>query len=84
VLGDFKTSNKVYPEHLAQVAAYREMWNETHPNEQLEPGAHILQFGKDAGDFAHHHYPDLSDAAELFKLYRYAYSRDQDLRKRAR
>jgi hypothetical protein len=84
VLGDFKTSSAVYTEHLVQVAAYREMWNETHPDELLEPGAHILQFGKAAGDFAHHYYPDLTDAVELFKLYRAAYSRDQELRKRAK
>lgn len=84
VLGDFKTSSSVYTEHLVQVAAYRAMWNETHPDEQLEGGIHILQFGKEAGDFAHHHYPDLTDALHLFQLYRSAYKVDQELRKRAR
>lgn len=84
VLGDFKTSSAVYTEHLVQVSAYRAMWNETHPDEQLEGGIHILQFGKEAGDFAHHHYPDLSDAFALFKLYRCAYKVDQELRKRAK
>jgi hypothetical protein len=83
VLGDFKTSNAVYAEHLVQVAAYRDMWNETHPDEPLEPGAHILQFGKSHGDFAHHYYPDLSEASALFRIYRDAYDIDSTLRKRA-
>lgn len=83
VLGDFKTSNSVYADHLVQVAAYRDMWNETRPDEPLEGGAHILQFGKSHGDFAHHHYPDLSEASELFRLYRHAFDLDQEIKKRA-
>jgi hypothetical protein len=83
VLGDFKTSSRVYPEHLVQIAAYREMWNETHPTEQLAPGAHILQFGKDAGDFSHHHYPELEDAIDQFRTWVKSYALDERIKKRA-
>lgn len=50
---DFKTSKAVYPDHLIQLAAYQRLWNETHPAEQLAPGAMLLRIGKD-GAFASH------------------------------
>lgn len=83
MMGDFKTSNAVYGDHLAQIAAYREAWNETHPDEQLEPGGNILQFGKDHGDFAHHFYPDLESGWQMFMHLRAAYEFDRELKKRA-
>lgn len=60
---DFKTSKGLYPDHLIQVAAYRELWEhgepfETELTEGRSPihGVHILRFSKE-GDFHHHHWP---------------------------
>ena len=80
-LGDWKTSNGVYEDYLVQLAAYQQLWNEHYP---LTPvtGAHLLRFSKETGDFSHHFYADLSDARELFLLYRRAYSLSQKLRRR--
>ena len=69
VLGDFKTSNAIYPDHLIQVAAYRHLWEEHHPDEKISGGFHILRFAKEHGDFAHHHYPNLDEAWRQFQLF---------------
>lgn len=82
-LGDFKTSNSVYPEHLMQLAAYRELWNENHPDNLITGPSHLLRISKEAPDFAHHSYGDLSDAWELFLTARRAYDLKGLVRRRA-
>lgn len=57
VVLDFKTSKSVYPDHLIQLAAYRELWNECHPNEPVSARAMLLRIGKD-GAFAAHGYTE--------------------------
>ncbi len=79
---DFKTSDGVYQEYLAQIAAYRILWNENNPNNQLTGGSHLCRFAKTHGDFAHHFYPDLADAERLFILLREAYILDKELKRR--
>jgi hypothetical protein len=63
---DFKTSNSTYPDHLIQIAAYKELWNEIHPDTPIK-GCHLLRFGKQDGDFHHHSYPSLDRYWEAFK-----------------
>jgi len=61
---DFKAANGTYPDHLLQLAAYGRLWEENRPEQPLEGGYHLLRFGKEAGDFHHHHYPaDALDGA---------------------
>ncbi len=79
---DFKTSDGVYQEMLAQLAAYRILWNENKPDMPLTGGSHLCRFAKTHGDFAHHYYPDLADAERLFILLREAYVLDKGLKKR--
>jgi hypothetical protein len=64
-LGDWKTSNGIYPDYLCQIAAYGLLWEE-YAGEKLEGGFHLARFSKEHGDFEHRHYFDLSDAADLF------------------
>lgn len=80
---DWKTSNSVYSDMLLQLAAYRHLWEENHPDQPLTGGFHLCRFAKEHGDFAHHFYPDLSDAWEMFKHLRGAYQYDAGLKKRA-
>lgn len=82
-LVDWKTSNGVYSDYLLQLAAYRILWEELHPDQLLVGGFHLCRFSKDYGDFAHHHYRELDDAWEMFKALRTAYEYDKDLKKRA-
>jgi len=82
-LVDWKTGNSLYRDHLVQVAAYRALWEESHPDQLLTGGFHICRFSKDFGDFAHHYYDDLTDAWEQFLLFRRAYEIDALLKKRA-
>jgi hypothetical protein len=84
VLLDWKTSNSVYADHLIQLAAYRLLWDETHPDRPLTGGSHLLRFSKEESDFAHHSYPDLADAQEQFLLFRRCYELDKRLQKRTR
>ena len=83
VLLDWKTSDNVYSDHLVQLGAYRMLWNETHPDNPLTGGSHLCRFAKTNGDFAHHFFPDLSDAERQFVLFREAYDLDKKLKKRA-
>lgn len=82
-LGDWKSSDKIYPEYMVQLAAYRELWNETHPNDLCEPGGHLLRFDKTHGDFHHHFWRDLDEAWEAFKHMRALYDLMKGLEKRA-
>jgi len=49
ILLDWKAANAIYPEYIAQVAAYAKLWYENH-NEYPE-SAVLLRVGKDEGDF---------------------------------
>lgn len=82
-LVDWKTSNGVYSDYLLQLAAYRQLWNENHPDRQLTGGSHLCRFAKEFGDFAHHYYAELDEAWTMFEHLLSAYRLDQILRKRA-
>lgn len=82
-LVDWKTSNGVYSDYLLQLAAYRLLWEENHPDKLLTGGFHLCRFAKEYGDFAHHYYRDLDDALTMFLHLRSAYDFDAVLRKRA-
>lgn len=47
---DFKTSNGIYSDYTIQVAAYEELWNHCHREQQIED-VYILRLGKDDGAF---------------------------------
>jgi len=82
VLLDWKTSNGVYQDFLYQLGAYRILWNETFPDNPLTGGSHLCRFAKENGDFAHHFYPDISEAEEGFLSMRRLYDIDKQLKKR--
>ncbi len=83
VLIDYKTSNGIYTDYLVQLAAYEHLWNENFPDKPITGGSHLLRFSKENEDFAHHHYPDLSNGWRQFVLFREAYELDKSLKKRA-
>ena len=72
-LGDWKTSNAVYPEYLIQLAAYRHLWEINHPDQPITGGFHLLRFSKEEGDFTHHFWPNLDDAWSAFEHMRVLY-----------
>mgnify|MGYP000970549762 CR=1 FL=1 len=80
-LGDVKTSNGIYRDYLMQVAAYGILWDENH-EEKITGGFHIMRFSKEAPDFEHRYFAELSEAALLFTTLRDAYSLDLQLKKR--
>lgn len=61
---DVKTGS-IYPEHLMQVRAYGELWNEANPDRPIEE-YHLLGLGKEDGSFHHHRW----DAATLEPAWR--------------
>lgn len=82
-MSDLKTSNGIYRDMLMQVAAYRIVWDETHPDDPITGGFHIARFAKEFPDFEHRYFEDLTEAGELFLLLRKAYDMDLTLKKRA-
>jgi hypothetical protein len=72
-LGDWKTSNGVYPEYMIQLAAYRHLWTVNYPDRPLTGGSHLLRFSKAGGDFTHHYWADLSEAWAAFEHMRPLY-----------
>lgn len=79
---DWKTSNGVYADMLIQLAAYKHLWDENHPDQPITGGFHLCRFAKTHGDFAHHYYPNLDEAWRQFILFREAYDIDKQLKKR--
>lgn len=75
---EFKTSAEVYEDHLLQMAAYGILWEETHPNEILTSGYHLILLPKDGAKFTHREYSrdQLKPYRKKFKLYRRAYDLD--------
>jgi hypothetical protein len=63
---DFKTSNAVYSDHLIQLAAYANGYQEIYPDRPLDGGLHILQIGKESATFTHHFYSYLEEEWEAF------------------
>ena len=85
-LGDWKTSNGVYPDHLIQLAAYKNLWEENFPNRPVEGGFHLLRFAKphhpdDPVHFAHHYWADLSMAWDAFVHMRELYDLSKRLKR---
>lgn len=83
-LGDWKTSNSVYPEYLLQLAAYKLLWEENRPKQPITGGFHLLRFDKTHGDFGHFYYGNLDEAAEAFLLERRLYDLMAGLKKRTK
>lgn len=58
-LFDWKTSGGVYLDYLLQIAAYGELWDETHPDHPITAGYHLVRFDKETAGFTHHFWPGL-------------------------
>lgn len=60
---DWKTSKRLYPEYIAQVAAYRLLWNEGNPAKA--EAASLVRFDKETAEFQHVALPkEVLDAGE--------------------
>lgn len=81
-LGDWKTGNAVYIDHLCQLAAYGHLWNVNHPDRLITGGYYLLRFSKVEGDFTHHYWRNLDKAWRQFELFREAYDIDKELKLR--
>lgn len=62
---DLKTSNGVYQDHLIQLAAYGQLWNEHNPENPIR-AYYLLRLGKNDGSFHYHYWPQLDRAREVF------------------
>lgn len=83
-MGDWKSSNGIYPEYLAQLAAYGQLWSENFPEEPIDGGFHLLRFDKTYGDFTHKHWGELDAGWTYFLSLRQAYECDKELKARAK
>ena len=78
---DWKSSNKIYPEYLLQLAAYRQLVEENGICGCIER-FHLLRVGKEFCDFHHHSWPReaLDPAWRAFGLMRDLYDLDKRLK----
>lgn len=83
-LGDWKTSNAIYVDMLAQLGGYKVLWEENFPDQVIDGGYHILRFDKEHGDFHHHWFSNIDDGVGMFLALRQAYDFDQKLKARVR
>ena len=83
-IGDWKSSNALYPEYLVQVAAYGKLWEENFPAEPITGGYHLLRFDKTYGDFAHRWWAELDTAWTAFLHLRALYDLDKELKARVK
>lgn len=81
VIIDWKTSNSLYADHVTQVAAYGELWEQTHPGVQVG-GYHVCLFHKEHAQFGHHWFEDLTEARQLFRLLAQAHQLKKAVEKR--
>lgn len=76
-LVDFKTSTsgEVYEDMVIQLAAYGILWNETHPDDPIDQGYHLIVLPKDGSPPRHREYSEdaLHPYRQLFWCYRKAY-----------
>lgn len=81
-LVDFKTGNRVYPEHLAQLGGYSILLAE---HGRAIEGADLLRLDKEHGSFAHHEWPlsVLQIGEQAFFHMRELYDLDLKLKKAA-
>lgn len=82
-MGDWKSSNAIYAEYLAQVAAYGILWEENFPEHPIDGGYHLLRFDKEYGDFHQHWWGELETGKRFFLNLREAYEDAKELKKRA-
>ncbi len=83
-MGDWKSSNGIYGEYLAQLAAYGQLWKENFPDQPIEGGFHLLRFDKTHGDFTHKWWGELDSGWRYFMALREAYEHDKELKARAK
>jgi len=65
ILVDFKTSNRVYDEMTYQLAAYKHLWNENHPDKKIRE-CYILRIGKENGEFEQRRFKNLDREFQIF------------------
>ena len=84
VLADYKTSNSIRAQYLAQVGGYGILWDENFPDDPLTGGYLILRFDREYGDFSHKWFPELDTGRKAFLLCRQLYEYEKELTKRAK
>lgn len=78
---DLKVANGVYAEALVQVTAYAMLWNEHHPEAQIED-VEILRIAKGDGSFHHHSWSmdTMDDAWTMFRCARKLYDLHREIK----
>ena len=83
-IGDWKTAKALYPDMLLQIAAYGRLWDETHPDDPITGGYHLLRFDKEYGDFHAHWWGELETAWQAFLHLRALYELEKELKARVK
>lgn len=80
-LVDIKTGKEVYEDHIIQLVAYKQLWDENFPENPLTGGFHIIRTGKEMAMFSHNWYDDFPCALEVFLMLRKLYDLHKEIKK---
>lgn len=83
-IGDWKTAKGLYADMLLQIAAYGHLWDETHPEDPVTGGYHLLRFDKEYGDFHAHWWGELETAWQAFLHLRALWDLEKELKARVK
>lgn len=82
-LADWKSANKLYADNLLQLAAYKILWEETHPDQPIA-GVHLCRFSRQNADFTHAYFEGLEWEQQTFLRMRDLYDLVKTVEKRLR
>lgn len=80
-IDDKKTGKDVYEDHIIQLIAYAQLWNENFPNDPITGGYHIIRTGKEIASFDHRWYGEFPGAWEVFLHLRALYDLHKQIKK---
>ena len=63
---DWKTGSGLYEDHLIQLAAYKELWEENYPDALIQGGFDLLRISKEEAGFTHYHRDALPGCFDAF------------------
>ena len=63
---DWKAASGIYEDHLIQLAASKNIWEENNPKKPLDGGCHLLKIDKEEASFSYKFWADLPIEWETF------------------
>ena len=80
-IADLKTGREVYEDHIIQLVAYKQLWEENFPDSPINGGFQILRTGKEIAMFSDNWYGEFPGAWQVFSRLRAIYDLHKEIKK---